>query len=178
MLLDRVGRPFFPEVNAGRLNGWRAANQKASVGMQRIGRFGVLVEATVEQGYAEANDYGSVCEISYAADLQLPPFRFWKTAVWNGEAVARALKIPWYYERIESLWQRGEVLLTSYRDRFLDWFQFIIICPTVCCSSDGYFNRGPSMLCCNQAPSKGSPGRLWLHSVRRPDWSIVWSIYH
>src|SRR4030065_1355826 len=45
--------------------------------------------------------------------LPLPLFRFWKTTVWDDEAVARALKILWYYERIESLWQRGEVLLAA-----------------------------------------------------------------
>jgi hypothetical protein len=46
------------------------------------------------------------------ADLQPSRFRYWKTTVWDEEAVARALKILWYYERIESLWQRGEVVLT------------------------------------------------------------------
>ncbi len=37
--------------------------------------------------------------------------RYWKTVIWDDEAVARATKILWYYERIESLWQRGEVII-------------------------------------------------------------------
>jgi DDE superfamily endonuclease len=45
------------------------------------------------------------------ADLQPHRSRAWKTTVWDDEAVERALKILWYYERIESLWQRGEVLI-------------------------------------------------------------------
>lgn len=45
------------------------------------------------------------------ADLQPHRSRAWKTTVWDAEAVERALKILWYYERIESLWQRGEVLI-------------------------------------------------------------------
>lgn len=72
-----------------------------------------MAEATVEQGYADAIDYTTVREILYAAKLRLPLFRFWKTTIWDEEAVARALKILWYYERIESLWQRGEVLLAA-----------------------------------------------------------------
>jgi DDE superfamily endonuclease len=75
--------------------------------------FRSLAEATVEQGYADAIDYTTVRAILYAAKLRRPLFRFWKTTVWDDEAVARTLKILWYYERIESLWQRGEVLLAT-----------------------------------------------------------------
>ena len=53
----------------------------------------------------------SLSEILRAADLPPPRFRYWKTPVWDDEGIARTVKILWYYERIESLWQRGEVVL-------------------------------------------------------------------
>ncbi len=53
----------------------------------------------------------TVGAILRAAELQPHRFRSWKTTVWDDEAVERALKILWYYERIESLWRRGEVVL-------------------------------------------------------------------
>lgn len=45
------------------------------------------------------------------ADLHPEQMRYWKTVIWDDEAVERATKILWYYERIESLWQRGEVII-------------------------------------------------------------------
>jgi hypothetical protein len=72
-----------------------------------------LAEATIGQGYVDAIDYTTIREILYVVKLGLPLFRFWKTTVWDEAAVARALKILWYYERIESLWQRGEVVLAA-----------------------------------------------------------------
>ena len=103
MLLDLVGRAFFSRgqrKDIERLSrrepesvGWHATHWS----------FRSLAEATIEQGYADAIDYTTIREILYAADLRLPLFRFWKTTVWDDEAVARALKILWYYERIESL---------------------------------------------------------------------------
>ena len=52
-------------------------------------------------------------EILYAGKFRLPLFRFCKKTLWDEEAIARALKILWYHERIESLWQHGEVLLAA-----------------------------------------------------------------
>ncbi len=113
MLLDRVGRPFFSRSQRRKIERL-ARREPESVGRHATHwSFRSLAEATVAQGYAEAIDYTTVREILYAADLRLPLFRFWKTTVWDDEAVARALKILWYYERIESLWQRGEVLLAA-----------------------------------------------------------------
>ena len=113
MFLDLADRAFFPRSqrkDIERLSrcepesvGWHATHWS----------FRSLAEATVEQGYVEAIDHTTVREILYAADLRLPLFRFWKTTVWDDEAVARALKILCYYERIESFWQRGEVLLAA-----------------------------------------------------------------
>ena len=70
-----------------------------------------LAQAAMEQEYVDSIDYTTVGDILREADLQPERFRYWKTTVWNEAAVERALKILWYYERIESLWQKGEVIL-------------------------------------------------------------------
>ena len=70
-----------------------------------------LAQAASELEYVDSIHQTTVRDILREADLQLHRSRFWKTTVWDDEAVARALKILWYYERIESLWQRGEVLI-------------------------------------------------------------------
>ena len=70
-----------------------------------------LAVAAGELEYVETIHQTTVGDILREADLQPHRTRFWKTAVWDDEAVARAMKILWYYERTESLWCRGEVLL-------------------------------------------------------------------
>ena len=70
-----------------------------------------LAQAAVEQAYVERIHHTTIGEILRAADVQPHRSRSWKTTVWDEEAVARTLRILWYYERIESLWARGEVVL-------------------------------------------------------------------
>ncbi len=70
-----------------------------------------LAQAAGELEYVDSIHQTTVRDILREADLQPHRSRFWKTTVWDAEAVARTLKILWYYERIESLWQRGEVLI-------------------------------------------------------------------
>lgn len=70
-----------------------------------------LALAAVEQDLVPHVHAATICRLLQAADLQPHLWRTWKTTVWDDEAVARAIKILWYYERIESLWQRGEVVL-------------------------------------------------------------------
>ncbi len=70
-----------------------------------------LAQAVVEEDYVDAISHATVGNILREADLRPHCFRYWKTTIWDDEAVARALKILWYYERIESLWQKREVLL-------------------------------------------------------------------
>ena len=55
--------------------------------------------------------HATIGNILREADLRPHRFRYWKTTIWDDEAVERTLKILWYYERIESRWQRGEVVL-------------------------------------------------------------------
>lgn len=70
-----------------------------------------LAQAAVEEEYVDAISHATVGNILREADLRPHRFRYWKTTIWDDEAVARALKILWYYERIESLWQKREVIL-------------------------------------------------------------------
>ena len=70
-----------------------------------------LAQSVVEQGYVDNIHHTTIGDILRAADLQLHRSRSWKTTVWDEEAVARTLRILWYYERIESLWRHGEVVL-------------------------------------------------------------------
>jgi hypothetical protein len=70
-----------------------------------------LAQAVVEQDYVDRIHPTTVGDILREADLRPASFRYWKTTIWDDEAVERALKILWYYERVESLWQRGQVLL-------------------------------------------------------------------
>ena len=68
-------------------------------------------QAAAEQAYVESIHHTSVGQILRDADLHPHRFRYWKTTIWDDEAVERALKILWYYEHVENLWRRGEVLL-------------------------------------------------------------------
>ncbi len=72
-----------------------------------------LAQAAGELEYVETIHQTTVRDILCEADLQPHRVRFWKTTIWDDEAVERALEILWYYERIESLWQRGEVLICA-----------------------------------------------------------------
>lgn len=70
-----------------------------------------LALAAAQQDLVPAIGAATVWRLLQEADLKPHRWRSWKTTVWDEEAVARAVKILWYYERIESLWQRGEVVL-------------------------------------------------------------------
>ncbi|HLB47053.1 MAG TPA: IS630 family transposase [Anaerolineales bacterium] len=70
-----------------------------------------LAQAAVEQDYVDSIHHTTIGDILREANLQPHRLRWWKTTIWDEEAVERALKILWYYERIKSLWQMGEVIL-------------------------------------------------------------------
>ena len=72
-----------------------------------------LAQAASDLEYVESIHPTTVGDILREANLQPHRSRSWKTTVWDDEAVERALKILWYYERIESLWHRGEVLICA-----------------------------------------------------------------
>jgi hypothetical protein len=67
--------------------------------------------AQAAAAYVGPIDQRTIGDILRAADLHPERLRSWKTVIWDEKAVARTTKILWYYERIESLWRRGEVVL-------------------------------------------------------------------
>lgn len=70
-----------------------------------------LALAAVQHDIVPAIHPTTISTVLREADVQPHRFRYWKTTIWDEEAVAWALKILWVYERIEWLWQRGEVVL-------------------------------------------------------------------
>ena len=105
----QAGRVFFPR----RLR-WRieclACRSPQQVGWQLThGSTRSLAQAIAEQTIVAEIHPATVNRILNAAELQPHRCRSWKTTVWDEIAVARATKILWYYERVEWLWQQGEV---------------------------------------------------------------------
>lgn len=107
----QAARAFFPRSERKRIERL-ACREPASVGWcVTHWSHRSLAQAAVEQDYVDSIDPTTVGDILREADLHPHRFRYWKTTIWDDEAVERALKILWYYERIESLWQKGEVIL-------------------------------------------------------------------
>ena len=106
----RSGRPRVFSPRARQKVAWLARRTPASVGRKETHwSQRSLVQAA--ELYIGAIHQTTVGDILREAHLQPHRFRYWKTVIWDDEAVARTSKILWYYERIESLWQRGEVIL-------------------------------------------------------------------
>ena len=104
-------RAFFSRSERKQIE-WLACGEPASVGWcVTHWSHRSLAQAAVEQECVDSIHHTTVGDILREADLQPHRFRNWKTTVWDDEAVERALKILWYYERIASLWKRGEVVL-------------------------------------------------------------------
>lgn len=104
-------RPFFSRSERKAIEDL-ACDEPASVG-RSLTHWSLrsLAQAAVEEELVDDISQAAVRDILREADLKLHGFRYWKTTIWDDEAVERALRILWYYERIESLWQKGEVLL-------------------------------------------------------------------
>ncbi len=106
-------RVFFPESARQRIEDL-ACQEPARVGWEATHwSQRSLAQAVADLEYVESIHQTTVRDILREADLQPHRFRYWKTTIWDDEAVERALKILWYYERIESLWQRGEVIVCA-----------------------------------------------------------------
>ncbi len=106
-----AGRAFFPRRQRQRIErlarrtpqsvGWELTHWSARS----------LALAAVQQKIVTAIHPDTINNVLREAEVQTHRFRYWKTTIWDEEAVQRALKILWVYERIEWLWQRGEVVL-------------------------------------------------------------------
>lgn len=107
----QVARVFFPPKVRRRIERL-ACREPASVGWNISHWSSRSLElAAVEQDIVPTIDHSTITLILNAAHLQPHRFRYWKTTVWDDLAIARTLKILWYYERIASLWQQGIVVI-------------------------------------------------------------------
>jgi transposase len=89
-----------------------ACKPPASVGLKVLHWSTRSLEQAVSQlGMTRRMDHSTIHDILRAANLQVHRYRYWKTTIWDERAIARAIKILWYYERVRRLWQRGEVVI-------------------------------------------------------------------
>jgi hypothetical protein len=70
-----------------------------------------LAKAACEQQIVKTIHFTTVNQILCEADLKPHRIYWWKTTVWNEAAVARAIKVLWYYSQIKRLWNQGEVVI-------------------------------------------------------------------
>ena len=70
-----------------------------------------LEQVIVEKEIVTSIHYTSIALLLRRADLQPHRYRYWKTTQWDEEALERAAKILWCYERVEWLWNRGEIVV-------------------------------------------------------------------
>jgi transposase len=70
-----------------------------------------LQQVVVERAVVDSIHYTTVARILATASLQPHRSRYWKTATIDERFVTQAAKILWRYERVEWLYERGEVVL-------------------------------------------------------------------
>lgn len=107
----RVAHAFFPLRQRQKIE-WLACQAPKRVGRDET-HWSHRSLAQAAEAYVGPIDQRTIGDILLAADLHPERLRYWKTVIWDEEAVARATKILWYYERIESLWPRGEVIICA-----------------------------------------------------------------
>lgn len=104
-------RAFFPEGERQRIEDL-ACQEPARVGWETTHwSQRSLAQAAADLEYVDSIHQTTVRTILREADLHPHRFRYWKTTIWHDEAIERALKILGYYERIDRLWQRSEVII-------------------------------------------------------------------
>jgi len=107
----RVARAFFPPRVRKQIE-HLACQEPLSVGWNILcWSTRSLEQAAVEQDLVTRIDHSTINDILRAGHLQPHQIRYWKTTIWDPLAVARTLKILWYYKRIAWLWQQGIVVI-------------------------------------------------------------------
>jgi hypothetical protein len=110
MMRPALAVPAFFPLRARRKIEWLACQNPAKVGRDET-HWSHRSLAQAVAVYVGQIDQRTIGDILGEADLHPERLQFWKTVIWTEEAVARATKILWYYERIASLWLHGEVVL-------------------------------------------------------------------
>src|SRR2546430_14178976 len=103
----RAARTFFSRSERKRIERL-ACREPASIGWYLTHwSHRSLAQAAIDQGYVDRIRHTTVGDILRKAALHPHRFGYWKTTVWDDEAVARALKILWYYGRDHRLRDQG-----------------------------------------------------------------------
>jgi hypothetical protein len=104
-------RPFFPPLQRVHIERI-ACTDPAAYGLH-LARWDCrsLKQVVVEQAIVGAIHYTTIARILADASLQPHRSRYWKTATIDERFTTRAAKILWRYERVEWLYDRGEVVL-------------------------------------------------------------------
>jgi len=104
-------RPFFPPLERVQIERV-ACTDPAAYGLH-LARWDCrsLQQVVVQQAVVDSIHYTTVARILAAASLQPHRSRYWKTAELDDQFTALAAKILWCYERVEWLYQHGELVL-------------------------------------------------------------------
>jgi transposase len=94
------------ELPRGKPRGIQKPTRKISRGKPR----GIRPDK-IEQDIVTSIDHSTINDILRAGHLQPHRFRYWKTTIWDPLAVARTLRILWYYKRIAWLWQQDIIVI-------------------------------------------------------------------
>jgi transposase len=105
------GRLFFPPLERVQIERV-ACTDPAAYGLH-LARWDCrsLQQVVVERAIVGSMHYTTVARLLAAASLQPHRSRYWKTATIDERFVTQAAKILWRYERVEWLYDRGEVVL-------------------------------------------------------------------
>jgi len=112
MLHVRVARASFPPLERTRIENLACSSPSESGLEVTQWAMRTLEQVVVEKGIVTSIHYSSIALILRQAELQPHRQRYWKTTVWDAEAIERTAKILWCYERVDWLWERGEVVLS------------------------------------------------------------------
>lgn len=107
----QAGRGSFPPLARARIENLACSEPSASGLEVTHWSARTLEQVIVEKEIVTEIHYTSVALILRQADLQPHRQRYWKTTVWNAEAIERAARILWCYERADWLWERDEVVI-------------------------------------------------------------------
>ncbi|MCI0407549.1 MAG: IS630 family transposase [Acidobacteria bacterium] len=112
MMLTVAGaHPLFPPLQKARIENLACAEPSA-LGLEVTHWSSqTLAQVAVQQGIVTTIHRTTVTLILRKAELQPHRSRYWKSTVWDEEAVAQAAQVLWCYERVDWLWERQEVVL-------------------------------------------------------------------
>jgi hypothetical protein len=104
-------RAFFPPLARARIENL-ACSAPGESGLQ-VTHWSArtLEQIVVEHEIVTTIHYTSIALLLRQADLQPHRYRYWKTTIWDEEAIERTAKILWCYERAEWLWNKGEIVV-------------------------------------------------------------------